>query len=144
MMKIIILVTFLFLCCFSKQAKAETDELTCLADNIYYEARGHSQDMWAVGYVTLARVKSALYPNTICEVVYQKSQFSWTIYPRRFKIQKDYLEAVEVASRLINEYNLAPDLTKGSLHYYNYNLVTPNWHKRYKIMYKTKNHVYLK
>src|SRR5256714_10675391 len=53
--------------------------LDCLARNVYYEARGESlAGQYAVAEVTMNRKASALYPKTVCEVVYQKSAFSWT------------------------------------------------------------------
>ena len=53
--------------------------LYCLAQNIYYEARGSSRaDQMAVSDVVLNRVKDSRYPNTICDVVYQgKQRPSW-------------------------------------------------------------------
>jgi len=62
------------------------DEVTCLAKNIYYEARNQSvQGMYAVADVTLNRVKDKRWPGTVCEVVKQRRntggkwicQFSW-------------------------------------------------------------------
>ena len=55
-----------------------TASLTCLALNIYFEAR--SEDLIsqiAIGQVTLNRVESEKYPDTVCEVVTQQGQFSW-------------------------------------------------------------------
>jgi spore germination cell wall hydrolase CwlJ-like protein len=50
-----------------------------LAKNIYFEARGESlAGKLAVAQVTLNRVNSTKYQNTICGVVYAKHQFSWT------------------------------------------------------------------
>jgi len=47
-------------------------ELRCLAEGIYFEARGEPlRGQLAVGRVILNRVQSDAYPNTICEVVYQ-------------------------------------------------------------------------
>lgn len=55
-------------------------ELDCLALNIYHEARGESRlGQVAVAYVTMNRVDHTYWPDTVCEVVYQDSQFSWTI-----------------------------------------------------------------
>jgi spore germination cell wall hydrolase CwlJ-like protein len=60
-------------------APAKAEDINCLAKNIYYEARGVSiQKQKAVAKVTMNRVRSNSYPNDICSVVYQKSQFSWT------------------------------------------------------------------
>ena len=54
-------------------------EIKCLADNIYFESRGESfKGKLAVAIVTLNRVRSPDYPKTICGVVYQRGQFSWT------------------------------------------------------------------
>ena len=53
--------------------------LECLALNVYYEARGESlAGQYAVAEVTMNRKSAARYPKTVCEVVYQKSAFSWT------------------------------------------------------------------
>ncbi len=51
----------------------------CLALNMFFEARNEpliGQQM--VAEVTLNRLASPSYPNTICEVVWQRKQFSWT------------------------------------------------------------------
>ena len=56
----------------------DSEEIEWLARNIYHEARGESWDgMLAVGVVTLNRVKSPNYPDTIEEVVKEYKQFSW-------------------------------------------------------------------
>ena len=56
--------------------------LLCLALNVYFEARSEPiAGKIAVAEVTLNRVASQDYPNTICEVVLQENQngcsFSW-------------------------------------------------------------------
>ena len=49
------------------------DEVKCLAQNIYWEARNQSiQGMYAVADVTLNRVKDKRWPSTVCEVVKQR------------------------------------------------------------------------
>ena len=64
-------------------------ELICLAENIYFEARGEPLvGQYAVAEVTLNRVASPLFPNSVCEVVHEKrwdairnrfvGAFSWT------------------------------------------------------------------
>ncbi|HYI64238.1 MAG TPA: cell wall hydrolase [Allosphingosinicella sp.] len=59
--------------------------LECLAQAVYYEARGESDDgQRAVAQVVLNRVRHPAYPNSVCGVVYQGSgrstgcQFSFT------------------------------------------------------------------
>lgn len=54
-------------------------ELACLEKNIYNEARGEiDEGQLAVAFVTIARALSGKFPSTICGVVYQNRQFSWT------------------------------------------------------------------
>mgnify|MGYP003434613088 FL=1 len=54
-------------------------ELDCLVRNVYFESRGEPQKgKIAVALVTLNRVDHPKYPKSICQVVYQKNQFSWT------------------------------------------------------------------
>ena len=60
---------------FSPQAAAKEldikEELYCLATNIYFESRNQPQvGRVAVGQVTMNRVNSPKFPNTVCEVVY--------------------------------------------------------------------------
>ena len=50
----------------------------CLAKNIYHEARSEGLvGQLAVAQVTLNRLASPNYPDTICKVVMQRRQFSW-------------------------------------------------------------------
>lgn len=52
---------------------------TCLALNIFFEARNEPLDgQLAVAEVTLNRVADHRYPDTVCEVVWEHKQFSWT------------------------------------------------------------------
>lgn len=62
----------------------ETDrrEFLCLALNIYFEARGESPSgKAAVAHVVLNRRDSGRFAPTICSVIWQRSQFSWTVRP---------------------------------------------------------------
>tara|TARA_R110000868_G_scaffold296060_1_gene556350 strand:+ start:285 stop:797 length:513 start_codon:yes stop_codon:yes gene_type:complete len=57
-------------------------EIDCMSANIYFEANGEPvEGQEAVASVTMNRVKSGLYPKTVCGVVEQKThsicQFSW-------------------------------------------------------------------
>jgi N-acetylmuramoyl-L-alanine amidase len=69
-----------------KQQHYSSDELRCLADNIYHEAGDQSDaGKIAIALVTLTRTKNKYYPSTICEVVKEwrwrngrkVCQFSW-------------------------------------------------------------------
>ena len=100
-------------------------ELNCLIKNVYHEARGESAEgQVAVATVTLNRVKHPKYPKSICGVVYQKSQFSWTIGYRATKINaKEWMNSVNAAIKSL-EYS---DLK--ATHYHN-KTVHPNWKLR--------------
>ena len=65
---------------FGAQADRDPDPgVSCLAANVYHEARGESlEGQRAVADVTLNRVADRRWPNTLCEVVWQPYQFSWT------------------------------------------------------------------
>lgn len=55
------------------------NDMYCMVQNIYHESRGEDTlGQAAVAHVTLNRVKSPAYPDSVCGVVWQKDQFSWT------------------------------------------------------------------
>ena len=63
-----------------KQASTDLSEveLGCLVANSYHEARGEDAlGQAAVAHVTLNRVRSPAYPDSVCGVVWQSGQFSW-------------------------------------------------------------------
>lgn len=105
----------------------DVKEVTCLAQNIYHEARGESPTgRRAVAHVTLNRVKSPRYPDTICEVVYQPEQFSWTASgPGDLSEPAAFENALVVAINAMS--GLSRDPTGGADHYYNHHKVTPYW-----------------
>ena len=79
---------------YSQHSSAEFErqrlaDLGCLARNVFHEARGEpSAGQYAVAEVTLNRVDSRRFPNTVCGVVHEKrwdperrryvGAFSWT------------------------------------------------------------------
>jgi len=130
-----------------------------------HEARGEGiEGMRAVHQVVLNRVKSRKYPSTICAVVLQKNQFSWTRDKRKVNgvfngsgykgfngrlldfNQKDslaYQQAVIVGSRGYtgdSSYGMDKNL-QGVLHYARFN-VRVDWMKKMKAVKRIKNHVF--
>lgn len=94
-------------------------ELDCLATNVYREARGEPfAGQVAVAKVTLNRVADKRYPKTICKVVYQKNQFSWT---RKYKNVVYTLESINAA---IAAFNYKGRFTAT---HYHADYVKPNW-----------------
>jgi N-acetylmuramoyl-L-alanine amidase len=54
-------------------------ELDCLARNVYYESRGEPLvGQYAVAEVTMNRVASSMFPESVCTVVHAPGAFSWT------------------------------------------------------------------
>lgn len=57
----------------------EDDQLLCLARAVYFEARGEPlEGQLAVAQAILNRVESGRYPNSICGVVRQPGQFTYS------------------------------------------------------------------
>lgn len=80
-----------------------TTDLDCLTANIYHEARGEGTlGMVAVGQVTLNRVKDSRWKDTICGVVYQPYQFSWTNYNKRPRVkEKDAWKHSRIIAKML-------------------------------------------
>ena len=82
-----------------------SDEL-CLAQVLYFESAYEPRvGIEAVAAVVLNRVRSGVYPSTVCGVVYQPAQFSWTvdvakwaqIPPRKFReLAKTFLQTPDI------------------------------------------------
>jgi len=106
-------------------------DINCLALNVYHESRGEPvEGQIAVAYVTMNRVEHDHWPETICDVVYQKHQFSWV------KLKKDHTprnedlwETAQYVARNVYE-GLVPDNTNGSV-FYHANYVNPSWAKKH-------------
>lgn len=112
-------------------------QVACLADNVYFEARGEDDDgKRAVAYTTLNRVKSGDYAHDVCGVVKQKvkgtCQFSWICDGRLKEHKKDkqlYNKCRDVAlDAYINYVPERDDITDGAT-FYHADYVSPNWRK---------------
>jgi spore germination cell wall hydrolase CwlJ-like protein len=112
---------------------SEKKEIDCLTDNIYYEA-GHEPENGkiAVAYVTLNRVKSKQFHDSVCGVVKQKTgntcQFSWLCDGSASrKLNYDiYNEVREIALFVYFNHAIIDDPSKGAL-YYHADYVNPRW-----------------
>ena len=108
------------------------NEVLALSCNLYHEARGESlAGKLAVGFVTMNRVYSKRFPDTVNGVVYQKSQFSWFADGTSDKVYdlKEWLICMHLATNIINtkrEDYYYMDITEGSLFYHS-NKVVPYW-----------------
>jgi len=106
---------------------AQVNDTVCMLKNIYHEARGEGvEGMQAVALVTLNRAKQQ--DKTVCEVVYQRKQFSWTntTKGRNKPIKGNIDAAYNVASAAMSDKLI--DFTGGATHYHT-KKVKPIWRK---------------
>jgi spore germination cell wall hydrolase CwlJ-like protein len=117
-------------------------EVDCLAHNIYFESRNQStSSQFAVGFVTLNRVKDSRFPNTICKVVKQRHQFSWLWddIPDKPLEKKAYAIAKKIATLLMS--GKFTDNTGGALFYHSKE-VMPKWAKQLKFIAQYEDHLF--
>jgi len=143
-----------------KVIEVDSEQLHCMALNMYFEARNQESDeaYAAVGYTVLNRVSSSRYPDTICDVVFQghknsrggyihnKCQFSWVCdglsdTPNtKHPIERMAWErANEVAFQVLTG---SVDNPVGNATMYHANYVKPYWSKAYKVVGKIDDHIF--
>ena len=116
--------------------------LRCLAMNIYFEARGESRrGQLAVAAVTLNRKRSPHYPDSICAVVWQSRQFSWTHQPVWHRPRND--RAWRFAMKLANEvYHNKVKLPVVSATHFHASYVAPEWSTQMKRVARIGKHLF--
>ena len=83
--------------------KLSKKQLQCLEHNIFYEAGVEDYaGKIAVAQVTLNRLKTKRWGNTICKVVYAPHQFSWTKQNKNPPKGKLWAESKRAAQDFIN------------------------------------------
>ena len=117
-------------------------ELECMSMNIYFEAALESTaGKLAVAQVTLNRVKSELYPNTVCSVVKQgkhyesgfpvrdRCQFSWYCDGKHDTPNKGKMweESKQIAMYALTNNTKMLDITDGATHYHADYIPNPRW-----------------
>lgn len=133
------------------RARQRADDLQCLAENIYFEARGEPLDgQYAVAEVTLNRTRAQHFPHTVCAVVHETrwdpsrrrhvADFSWTelgaLSPEDGPAWK---QAMAVASAVYDD--LHPQLVPGAL-YYHATSVRPEWARSRRAVAAIGNHIF--
>ncbi len=131
--------------------QARAAELRCLAENVYFEARGEPLDgQYAIAEVTLNRVRSPHYPKTICGVVHDTrwdpirrrfvAHFSWTEMKRRSDPWGPaWQQATAVAVAVYDESHVP--LVPEALHYHA-TAVKPSWARSRTKITKIGNHIF--
>jgi len=127
------------------------EEKHCLTQNVYFESRNQSTlGQMAVARVTLNRVNDPRYPDTICGVVWQDKQFSWTHDGKSDEPGETYLEqkawkhAEQVAHDVLVDVILQKiDPVEGSVMFHA-DYVTPSWADAYDKVVLIDDHIFYK
>ena len=132
-------------------------EIECLAKNIYFEAAVESTaGQLAVAQVTLNRVKSKHYPDSVCEVVYEglkdangfpkrdRCQFSWYCdgkgdIPKEGRL---WNESLDLANYVVERQDDLRDITDGATHYHATYIDAPRWTARKKVTTSIDQHIF--
>lgn len=116
-------------------------EINCLAQNIYHEARGEDfVGQSAVAHVTLNRVADDRWPDTVCGVVYQPYQFSWTTNKPVMNDPVAYENSLMIAAVAV--VGLSDDPTDGAVFYYDHSTVTPRWSRAFETVAVIGGHTF--
>jgi spore germination cell wall hydrolase CwlJ-like protein len=124
-------------------------EQACLANAIYFEARSESlRGQAAVAQVVLNRVRNPAYPDSICGVVYQNSdwrnacQFSFACDGRKDAVTEPshYKTAQDIAMAVTAGKIFLPEVGSSTHYYANY--VHPGWARSMHKMVKIGLHIF--
>lgn len=126
-------------------------EQRCLAEAVYFEARSESLlGQAAVAQVVLNRVKSGLYPDSVCGVVYQNAsrylacQFTFACEGKSLRVTEPapWRDAVRIAREVYEGKTYLPDV--GNSTHYHAQYVRPYWAKKLQKMDTIGQHVFYK
>jgi spore germination cell wall hydrolase CwlJ-like protein len=111
--------------------RTQLQQVNCLAEAIYYEARGEPhRGKLAVAYVIHNRVKSPKFPPTVCAVVRQPGQFTY----KRSKHVRIPPAFTALAYKALTE------PYKFNALYFHSNKITPQW--GHKVYARIGNHIF--
>ena len=135
-------------------------QLTCLAKNIYFEARNEPfAGQFAVALVTLNRVSDTTFPDTICKVVYQgihtadgfpkrdRCQFSWYCDGNSDEVRnlKSFDKTQKIANLAMLQYSKIKseglDYTEGARYYHTYE-ISPRWSRTFPKVGRIGDHIF--
>ncbi len=137
----------------SVDAHHHSRQLHCLALNVYHEARGEPEEgQYAVAEVTMNRVASKRYPDTVCDVVFEKrwdrirkryvGAFSWTeLDSVSTSDSKAWQRATEVAERIY--YGREQPRVNGAL-FYHARRIRPSWARKQVRVARIGRHIFYK
>ena len=119
-------------------------DLFCMAKNIYHEAGSEpTLGKYAVAQVTINRMKSPMYKDTVCSVVFQPYQFSWANYHgRRWTTPRgeSWLEAKRIARDVLENNKRIYGMDDALFYHATY--VRPYWASRKDKLIKIGLHIF--
>jgi len=125
-----------------------SNDLMCLAKNIYHEA-GIESDLgkYAVAQVTVNRIEHGSWPDSVCSVVYQYAQFSWTLDPRiKHSVPKatnaNWHRSIQIAFDVL--YNGTRIRALEDVYFFHADYVTPRWSRQKELVTKIDTHIFYK
>lgn len=130
--------------CAQTKVKAKSNKkqnpVACLACNIYHEARDQPlQGQILVAKVTIARARSDEYPSSICGVVWDKGQFSWT---KRRSVKVHEPEAWEQSLTLARELVTYNPNQNPIMYFHKRASTRPAWTKGFVVAGRIGDHVF--
>jgi spore germination cell wall hydrolase CwlJ-like protein len=130
----------------TKERLAISDkEMDCLAKNIFHEAGVEDRaGKIAVAQVTVNRLRDGRWGRNICDVVYAKSQFSWTLYKKkRYSQPKGPLweESVRVAHEFANLGKRVKGIESSIMYHADY-IDPPKWARKMPVAIKIGQHIF--
>ena len=131
------------------EGKDRTKAEKCLADAVYFEARGEAvRGQIAVAQVVMNRVFSGFYPGTVCGTVYQNKhrrlacQFTFACdgIPDVVTEPHAWVRATRIARDVLDGKYWLPEVNRAT-HYHAY-WVRPSWVREMKRLYKFGVHTF--
>lgn len=128
-----------------KLAGQTSKDLDCLAYSIYREAGNQTiPAQVAVGQVHINRAREGSWGSHLCQVVYAKAQFSWTLESRVVGWNdKQYKHYRKIAEALVTGVRVKGLDDINVLHYYA-NYVSPRWAKQGQLVAVAGAHLFIK
>lgn len=127
------------------------EDVDCLSKNIYFESRNQSiLGQLMVALVTIERKNFVRYPKSICGVVYERKQFSWTNTGKnkKPKLNNEIEREAWDTAQTIAKFTLIIDTHKPLLNITHYHTlaVKPKWStsKTLKAAYVINDHIFYK
>ena len=131
--------------------KYSAKDLNCLAQAIYFEARGEPyRGQVAVAQVVMNRLAYPLYPKTICGVVFQDAshrnacQFSFACdgIPEVVNEPEAWKQAEDIAAKVADGELYLPEV--GNATHYHASYVYPDWAPEMKRVTRIGQHIFYK